>query len=88
MKNAQFEIGKTYFSCTRSGTVRLFKVTNILKRKSTGERVFVAASYDGGAEQRYEIRTLSNGQEIVDIDKRFCTIIDTTEYAKAYKKEN
>lgn len=76
----QFEIGKTYYSMTRQGKVRLFKVTNILRRKSTGERVFVVASYDGKPEERYVIRTLSNGDEIVDIDKRFCTVITADEF--------
>ena len=80
MKNKQFEIGKTYFSMTRSGKVRTFKVTNILRRKSTGERVFVVASY----EKRYAIKTLSNGYEVVQFDDRFCTVIDTTEH-KGFK---
>lgn len=80
MKNKQFEIGKTYFSMTRSGKVRTFKVTNILCRKSTGVRVFVVASYDGKPEKRYDIKTLSNGYEVVQFDDRFCTVIDTTEY--------
>lgn len=65
---------------TRSGKVRLFKVTNILRRKSTGERVFVVASYDGESEKRYAIRTLSSGYEVVPFDDRFCTVIDTTEF--------
>ena len=80
MKNKQFEVGKTYYSETRSGKVRLFKVTNILRRKSTGERVFVVASYDGEPEKRYAIKTLSNGYEVVQFDNRFCTVIDTTEF--------
>ena len=80
MKNKQFEIGKTYFSMTRNGNVRLFKVKNILRRKSTGERVFVVANYDGESEKRYPIRTLSNGYEIIQFDDRFCTVIDTTEH--------
>ena len=84
MKNKQFKIGKTYFSMTRSGKVRTFKVTNILRRKSTGERVFVVASYDGEPEKRYAIKTLSNGYEVVQFDDRFCTVIDTTEH-KGFK---
>lgn len=80
MKNKQFEIGKTYFSCTRSGKVRLFKVTNILRRKSTGERVFVVASYNGEPEKRYPIRTTNDGYESVQFDDRFCTVVDTTEH--------
>jgi hypothetical protein len=78
MKTNQFEIGKTYFSMTRSGKVRTFKVTNILRRKSTGERVFVVASYDGEPERRYPIKTLKNGEEVVQFDDRFATVIDTT----------
>lgn len=84
MKDKQFEIGKNYFSMTRSGKVRLFKVTNVLRRKSTGERVFVVASYDGEPEKRYAIRTLKDGSEIVQMDDRFCTVIDTTEH-KGFK---
>ena len=84
MKNKQFEIGKTYYSETRSGKVRLFKVTNILRRKSTGERVFVVASYDSEPEKRYAIRTGNNGYEFVQFDDRFCTVIDTTEH-KGFK---
>lgn len=80
MKNKQFEIGKTYFSATKSGKVKTFKVTNILRRKSTDERVFVVASYDGEPEKRYPIRTLSSGYEVVQFDDRFCTVIDTTEH--------
>ena len=80
MKNKQFEIGKTYFSMTRSGKVRTFKVTNILRRKSTGERVFVVASYEKKKKKRYAIKTLSNGYEVVQFDDRFCTVIDTTEH--------
>lgn len=78
MKTNQFEIGKTYFSMTRSGKVRTFKVRDILRRKSTGERVFVVASYDGEAERRFPIKTLKNGEEIVQFDDRFATVIDTT----------
>lgn len=82
MKSKQFEIGKTYFSMTRSGKVRLFKVSNVLSRKSTGERVFVVASYDGESAKRYAIRTLSSGYEVIQFDDRFCTVIDTTEYKR------
>lgn len=82
MKSKQFEIGKTYFSMTRGGKVRLFKVTNILRRKSTGERVFAVASYDGESEKRYAIKTLKDGSEVVEFDDRFCTVIDTTEYKR------
>jgi hypothetical protein len=84
MKNKQFEIGKVYFSMTRSGKVRTFKVTNILRRKSTKERVFVVAIYDGEPEKRFPIKTLSDGSEIVQFDDRFCTVIDTTEH-KGFK---
>lgn len=81
MKNKQFEIGKTYYSMTRSGKARTFKVKDILRRKSTGERVFAVASYDGEPEKRYAITTLSNGYEIIKFDDRYCTNIDTTEFA-------
>lgn len=80
MKNKQFEIGKTYFSMTRSEKVRLFKVSNILRKKSTGERVFVVASYDGAPEKRYAIKTLKDGSEVVEFDDRFCTVITTSEH--------
>lgn len=80
MKSKQFEIGKTYFSMTRSGKVRTFRVQNILRRKSTGERVFVVASYDGEPAKRYAIKTLKDGSEVVDFDDRFCTVITTTEF--------
>ena len=63
---------------TRSGKVRTFKVRDILRRKSTGERVFVVASYDSEAERRFPIKTLKNGEEIVQFDDRFATVIDTT----------
>lgn len=81
MKTNQFEIGKTYYSMTRSGKVRTFKVKDVLRRKSTGERVFVVASYDGEAERRFLIKTLKNGEEIVQFDDRFATVIDTTVFA-------
>ena len=84
MKNKQFEIGKVYFSMTRNGKVRLFKVTNVLRRKSTGERVCVVASYDGEPEKRYAIRTNNDGYEWIQFDDRFCTVIDTTEH-KGFK---
>ena len=80
MKTMQFEKGKTYFSMTRSGKVRTFKVNDIIRRKSTGERVLVVASYDGEPEKRYAIKTLSSGYEVVQFDDRFCTVIDTTEF--------
>jgi hypothetical protein len=80
MKNKEFEIGKTYYSQTRAGKIRLFKVSNVLRRKSTKERVFVVGSYDGKPEQRYEIRRTSNGVEFIIVDTRFCTVIDTTEF--------
>lgn len=76
----QFETGKTYYSMTRSGNVRLFKVTNILRRKSTGERVYVVGSYDGKPECRYEIRRSNYGDEWIHVDARFCTVIDASEW--------
>ena len=82
MKSQLFEVGKTYFSMTKSGTIRLLKVTNVLRRKSTGERVFVVGSYDGEPEQRFAITTLPNGNEVIHFDDRFCTVIDTTEYKR------
>jgi hypothetical protein len=79
MKTGIFEVGKTYYSMTRSGTVRLFKVTNVLKRKSTGERVYVVGSYDDKPERRYEIK--KPGQdEFIYVDDRFATVIDTHLY--------
>ncbi len=80
MKSKQFEVGKTYFSETRSGKVRTLRVTDVLRRKSTGERVFVVGSYDGEPERRFRIKTLPSGYEVIEFDDRFCTVIDTTEF--------
>lgn len=79
MKAKQFEKGKTYFSMTRNGNVRFFKVTDILRRKSTGERVFVVGSYDEKSERRYEIHN-TNGNEWIYVDNRLATVVDATEW--------
>lgn len=79
MKTMIFKVGKTYYSETRSGTVRPFKVTNVLRRKSTGERVYVVGSYDGKPESRYEIRNPGVDETII-VDNRFVTVIDTHLY--------
>lgn len=75
----QFEKGKTYFSMTRSGNIRFFKVSQILRSKSTGKRVFVVGSYDEKPEARYEIHN-TNGNEWIIVDNRFATVIDATEW--------
>lgn len=78
MKTMIFEVGKTYYSQTRGGRVKPFKVTDVLRRKSTGERVFVVGSYDGKVEQRYRIHN-AGSDEWIDVDSRYCTVVDTHE---------
>ena len=76
----QFEAGKTYYSITRTtGKIRLFKVTKVLARKSTGERVFVEGSYDGKAVEKYEIHK-TNNCEWIDVDKRLCLVVTADEW--------
>lgn len=75
MKNTFFETGKTYCTTTRAGELRLFKTTNVLRRKSTGERVFVVGSFDGKAEQRFEIKKTNSGSEYIIVDTRYATVI-------------
>lgn len=75
MKTGLFEKGKTYYTTTRSGELRLFNTTNVLKRKSTGERVLVEGSFDGKPEQRYEIKKTNDGIEFIIVDNRYCTVI-------------
>lgn len=70
-----FKTGKTYYTTTKAGELRLFKVTNVLRRKSTGERVYVVGSFDGKAEQRFEIKKTNNGAEYIIVDSRYCTVI-------------
>lgn len=70
-----FEKGKTYYTTTRAGELRIFNTTNVLKRKSTGERVFVVGSFDGKAEQRFEIKKTNNGAEYIIADTRYATVI-------------
>lgn len=77
----QFEKGKTYYSITRTtGMIRLFNVTNVYRRKSTGERVLVEGSYDGKEPARYEIHRNSNGDEWIDVDKRLCLVVTADEW--------
>lgn len=80
-----FKTGKTYCTTTKAGELRLFKVTNVLRRKSTGERVFVVGSFDGKAEQRFEIKkTNGDKAEYIIADSRYCTVICAEyEYKKA-----
>ena len=82
MKTRLFQKGKRYYATTRSGEVRLFDVTNVLRRKSTKERVFVVGKFDGNCEQRYEIRHTNNGEEYIIVDNRYATVVDTTEYKR------
>ena len=82
-----FETNKTYWTTTKAtNELRLFKVTNVLRRKSTKERVFVVGSFDGKAEQRYEIKHTNEGTEFIIVDNRYCTVI--TASAEYQRKEN
>lgn len=84
MTNTTFKKGTTYYTTTKKGELRLFKTTNVLRRKSTGERVYVVGSFDGKAEQRFEIKKTNNGSEYIIVDSRYCTVICATyEYKKA-----
>jgi len=74
-----FRKGHIYFSQTREGRIRTFKVSGIAVGKDTGKRLYVIADYDGKPEQRYDIKVSRNGGEYVMVDQRFCTVIDTTE---------
>lgn len=80
-----FEKWKTYFSITRKGDVKLFCVTSVLKRKSTGERVYVVGSYNGKQEKRYEIHNPGE-DEWIQVDARYCTVIDATEWKTENKQ--
>lgn len=79
-----FKKGTTYYTTTKAGELRLFNVTNVLRRKSTGERVFVVGSFDGKAEQRFEMKHANDGSEYIIADSRYCTVICAAyEYKKA-----
>ncbi|MBO5743452.1 MAG: hypothetical protein J6R68_04135 [Clostridia bacterium] len=80
MKTGLFEKGKTYCTWTRAGELRLFKATNVLRRKSTGERVFVVGSFNGKVEQRYEIRRAKDGTEYIIPDSRYSLVVTAEEY--------
>ena len=83
MTPKQFEKDKIYYTWTRKGEIRLFKVTRVLGSKKTGKRLFVEASFNGKPVERYEIRTYKDGDEYVIADNRYSTLITADEYKGA-----
>lgn len=79
MEKTYFEKGKRYFAYTKKHEVRFFDCTNVLKRKSTGERVFVVGSFDGKVEQRYEIHN-SSDCEWINADNRYNMVVTSQEW--------
>lgn len=69
----KFEPGKIYFGWTQKGDLRLLKVS---ERKESKAK----ASFNGGKEKYFEIKTTSDGNEFISPDKRFSLIVTATEY--------
>lgn len=72
----KFKVGQSYEVLIAStGKTKIFKCTNVLRRKSTKERVYVEGSFDGKKVQRYEIKIINKYNdaacEQIDVDKRY-----------------